>query len=150
MSVLSDAAAARLFALGCVAGAAAAALIFRLRQPPPHAAAQLAYVLAVRIKLIPGTLSRFLDLFQPLAAHCRSSEPRTLSYELCVGEGSADETGAEILIYERYCEKEALTGAHHSSAAFKAFQAALAEAGIVAERSRATYMETGVGFIVRA
>lgn len=138
-----------LFALGCVAGAAAAALLLRLaRQPPP--ASQLAYVLAVRLKLVPGTLSRFISLFRPLAAHCRSSEPRTLSYELCIGEGSSDDSGAEVLIYERYCEKEDLTGAHHSSAHFKAFQAALAEAGIVAERSRATYAETGVGFIVRA
>ena len=142
----------RLFALGCVAGAAAALLLYRLAARQSPRTSQLAYVLAVRIKLVPGALSRFLAMFRPLAAHVRSSEPRTLSYELCVGEGgsAADaDTGAELLIYERYCEKEALTGAHHASAAFKAFQSELAEAGIVAERSRATYYETGVGFIVR-
>jgi len=147
-----------LLAAAAAAGASAAFLLPLLARAlprlwaPPAPPAPPVFVLAVRIRLRPRALYRFIELWSPLAAHVRAGEPRTLSYELCLGEGAAEAdrgAGAEVLIYERYADKAALTGPHHSSPAFAAFQAALAAQDLTAERSRATYYESGVGFMAR-
>jgi quinol monooxygenase YgiN len=77
-----------------------------------------AYVLAVRIKLVPGTLDAFKARWAALAAVCRSSaEPNCLSYELCVAEDDPN----TLLIHERYVSREDLSITHRGTAAFKAF-----------------------------
>lgn len=140
------------------AGAAAAVLLPRLWRSlssawaPSAPAAAPVFVLAVRIRLRPRALYRFIELWSPLAAHVRAEEPRTHSYELCLCEGAAEAdrgAGADLLIYERYADKAALTGPHHSSPAFATFQAALAAGDLTLERARATYYESGVGFMAR-
>ena len=133
---------------GAVLALVGSFLLTRACTPAPARA----YVLAVRVRLLPRKLDTFLWLWAPLARLCRASEPRTLSYELCLAENAREadvEGGAEVLIYERYVDKEDLTTTHHASAAFKAFQTSLAEAAIVAERSRATWVETGLGYMSR-
>ncbi len=115
------------------------------------------FVLAVRLTLNPAfpceggktPLQTFLDAWEPLARHCQEQEPETLSYEACVGE----EDPNEIIIYERYTTKSALTDVHHKSSPFLAFGKALNEGalkGLVAAKSRATYYESNVGYMSRA
>lgn len=137
-------------AAGGVALALVIPQLFSWAFPAPKA--PLAFVLAVRIKLLPRKLDKFMWMWAPLAKFCRASEPRTLSYELCLAENAREadlEGGAEVLIYERYVAKEDLSVTHHASVAFKEFQSSLAEAAIVAERSRATYTESGLGYMSR-
>jgi len=77
-----------------------------------------AFVLAVRLKIKPGTLGLFKEKWGALAKHCRSSaEPNCLSYELCVEK----EDENSLLIYERYVSEEDLTGTHNASIPFKTF-----------------------------
>ena len=79
---------------------------------------QKAFVLAVRLRIKPGTLALFKEKWGVLAKHCRSSaEPNCLSYELCVEKD--DE--CSLLIYERYVSEEDLSGTHNSSVPFKTF-----------------------------
>lgn len=110
-----------------------------------------AYVLAVKLKIKPGTLELLKTMWAPLASHCRSpAEPGCLSYELVVQEDvPAGADGIEVLIYERYAAKADLTGPHWGSDAFKAFGKALAESGILLSKERWTGYETNVGHMVR-
>jgi quinol monooxygenase YgiN len=105
------------------------------------------FVLVVKLQLRAGGVPLFTELWAPLAAHCRAHEPETLTYELSEGIDEPD----MVIIYERYTSRAALETTHNSSAAFKAFGAALAaEPGLVLSRHKASYWESGVGFAGRA
>jgi quinol monooxygenase YgiN len=99
------------FTKGVLVGAGAAiaagiAYYFGLHPAAPKEHKKV-FVLAVRMKLdkSKGGLQAFKEAFTSLAQYCKNSEPNTLSYELCAGE----EDENEILIYERYIQKEDLS-----------------------------------------
>ena len=115
-----DLAALRPYLLGAAIGGLAAVVLghFLPCPVPLKRLTKKAYVLAVRITLVPGTIGAFTARWAALAAVCRSAaEPNCLSYELCVSE----EDPNTILIYERYSTKEDLSITHRNTAAFKAF-----------------------------
>ncbi len=132
-------------AAGAAAALAAASFLLppRVRRSPPRV-----FVLAVSLKLDPaqGGATAWIREFRALAQHCYDAEPRTISYQLCVGEEDPEST---ILIYERYVTKEDLTGTHHASAPFKALGETIAERypNLILEKTRATYWETEVGYM---
>lgn len=77
-----------------------------------------AYVLAVFLKIKPGTLAIFKEKWAEVAKVSRSSaEPNCLSYELSV----STESEEDLIIYERYVTKADLDGPHRASPQFKAF-----------------------------
>ena len=108
------------YLVGAAAGAlVAVALGHVLPCPfPLKRHAKRAYVLAVFMKLAPGTMEAFKRRWAPVAACCRSArEPGCLSYELSVAVDSPD----ELIIFERYVAKEDLDVTHRAQAEFKAF-----------------------------
>jgi quinol monooxygenase YgiN len=115
-----DLAALRPYLLGAAIGGLAAVVLghFLPCPVPLKRLTKKAYVLAVRITLVPGTIGAFTARWAAMAAVCRSSaEPNCLSYEMCVSE----EDPNTILIYERYVAREDLSITHRNTAAFKAF-----------------------------
>lgn len=99
--------------IGAVAGgiAAGVAAFLASRFAASKAQSKEAYVLVVRLVLKPGSADAFLEKFAPLAKHCATNEPGTLTYEACRGEANPD----EIVIYERYDTKHALDVVHATS-----------------------------------
>jgi hypothetical protein len=75
-----------------------------------------------------------------------SSRTHTLQ-ELMV----STEKPEEVLIFERYVDTSDLTTTHHSSAAFKEFGRLVREGhpDLIVDKSRSTWTETNVGFVVR-
>ena len=143
------------FSKGLIAGAAAAltaaaAWYFSLHPKKPSSQKKV-FVLAVRLTLNPekGGLQAFLAAWQPLAKFCLENEPNTLSYELAYGE----EDPNEIIIYERYVTKSDLVDVHHKGAAFLAFGKRIGPdgplAGLVLNKTKATYFESNVGYMGR-
>lgn len=57
----------------------------------------------------------------------------------------------EVLIFERYVDTSDLTTTHHSSAAFKEFGRLAREVhpDLIVDKSRSTWTETNVGYVVR-
>ena len=108
------------YAIGAAVGALAAVILGHVLPCPVPLKrnSKGVYVLAVKLKVVPGTVEALKARWAVLAQNCRSSrEPNCLSYELCVSE----EDPNTILIYERYKTKEDLTITHNNQAAFKAF-----------------------------
>ena len=122
-----------------------------------------------RAEIAPGKMAEFLELWQPLAAHCQANEPDTFSYEAAISDKDTD----VVIIFERYRSKSALTGTqnsrhirsvgallqmapgyaagpHQSSEPFKQFRQQLEKSGIVVEKSGESYIESNVGFMTRS
>jgi quinol monooxygenase YgiN len=130
------------YAIGAAVGAViAVALGHVLPCPVPlKRNAKRVFVLAVRLKLVPGTVEAFKARWAVLAANCRSSaEPNCLSYELLVSESDPN----EILIYERYIARSDLDVTHAEQPAFQAF------GKWAAEESGAELLKDGRKSIVR-
>eukprot|EP00735_Rhodelphis_limneticus_P010019 TRINITY_DN2905_c0_g1::TRINITY_DN2905_c0_g1_i1::g.4221::m.4221 TRINITY_DN2905_c0_g1::TRINITY_DN2905_c0_g1_i1::g.4221 ORF type:complete len:154 (+),score=16.08,ABM/PF03992.11/3.8e-09 TRINITY_DN2905_c0_g1_i1:45-464(+) len=102
-----------------------------------------AFVLIVNIRLKPGTVPRFFELWHPLANYVRANEPNTLAYEACI---STDDENV-IMIYERYRTRDDLHVVHKSSEAYKIFSEKLKEADIVADKSGQSYFESDIGYM---
>jgi quinol monooxygenase YgiN len=104
-------------------------------------------VLAVTLRIKPGTLALFKDKWSAVAKNANSAaEPGCLSYELCV----STEDECDLLIYERYVTRADLDGPHRASAAFKSFGKWLnEESGILVSKSNKAYFETNVGHMLR-
>jgi quinol monooxygenase YgiN len=101
------------------------------------------FVLSVRLKLAAGKVPDFIELWRPLAQHCRAHEPGTLSYECAVSDKEPD----VVVIYERYVNKAYLTEVHQKSGPFLGFKAALAESGFVLDKSGESFVESNVGYM---
>lgn len=120
-------------------------------QPQPRRApSHPAYVLLVFLKLDPakGGLAAFKRAWAPLAAAVRAREPNCWTYELAVDEHDSN----RVCIIERYAAKSDLEVTHNSGEQFKAFGKLLGEgelAGLVLEKRKEFYFETGLGYAAK-
>jgi quinol monooxygenase YgiN len=135
------------FGVGLIAGASVLLLFRQLFQPPEQHKLEhkSAFVLSVRLKLQPGKASAFLELWRPLAEHCKAYEPGTLSYECCL----SDKENDVVVIYERYTNKAYLTDVHQKSLPFVTFKQALADSDLVVSKSGESFIESDVGYMQR-
>jgi hypothetical protein len=88
--------------------------------------------------------------FGEFAIWIRSNEPGTLSYEL----GQSDSNPLEILITERYVNKDAYSKIHRTSEVFLAFKKKMVEMNSESSKDRLgwtlqgqSYEELNVGFM---
>jgi len=88
----------------------------------------------------------FLELFAPIAAHCKAHEPGTLAYEALL----SDKDPLQVLILERYRDKEKdYLQVHRSSQPFLEFRPklqAMEKAGHVTISGH-SYVDSGIGYI---
>jgi len=106
-----------------------------------------AFVLLVTIEFYDAqVMESFKELFEPMAAYVAQYEPTTISYE-CAQTDKADKH--QVVIIERYVNREAYETIHRSSSVFKAFRLKLKE---YHEQEKVTihghsYLETNIGFM---
>lgn len=82
------------------------------------------WVLAVNLKFSNAEkLAEFERIFRPVADYVRAHEPFTLEYDML----KSDKDPLEVMIFEKYADKEhAYAEVHKSSAPFKSFRPQLA------------------------
>ncbi|KAF8064515.1 rplQ [Scenedesmus sp. PABB004] len=101
------------------------------------------FIVLVQGRLGAGQMTKFQELFAPLAAHVATHEAGCSAYELSLDAADPD----RFIIYERYESKDYLESVHWQSEPFKAFQASLGPAGVeFVEKSVSTFVEVDVGF----
>lgn len=81
-----------------------------------------------------------LELWKPVAVHCRDHEAGTLTYEAAI----SDSVPERIVFVERYATKNDYLHVHKSSRPFLAFRAKLAE--FEPRISGHSYITTDIGF----
>lgn len=79
--------------------------------------------------------TELLKLARPLVEYVHESEPKTLSYLFT----SARDNETDVLVFEQYENKQALTNDHHSSQQFKDFFAQVGKAGLVTGKETKGY-----------
>ena len=83
----------------------------------------------------------FAESFSKFVEYVATHEPRTISYELA----QSDKVENELLIIERYVNKEAYKDFHRKSLEFTNFRAKLSKMDVTIEGR--SYFETNIGFI---
>jgi quinol monooxygenase YgiN len=110
----------------CVGCAAVGFLVARVASSPALrvTAEKEAFVLMVNIEFQDvAQKEEFMTLFQPMAQYVADYEPTTLSYECA----ESDKNEKQVVIIERYLNKQAYAGTHRESQVFLAYKQKLKE-----------------------
>ena len=83
----------------------------------------------------------FAESFSKFVEYVATHEPRTISYELA----QSDKVENELLIIERYVNKEAYKDFHRKRLEFTNFRAKLSKMDVTIEGR--SYFETNIGFM---
>ena len=133
----------------CVGCAAAGFLLARVATSSPAlrvTAEKEAFVLMVNIEFQDVAQKEdFMALFHPMAQYVADYEPTTLSYECA----ESDKNEKQVVIIERYLNKQAYADTHRESQMFLAFKQKLKEMDSTGKMhiSGHSYRESNVGFI---
>eukprot|EP00882_Tetradesmus_deserticola_P003055 GHRQ01003243.1.p1 GENE.GHRQ01003243.1~~GHRQ01003243.1.p1 ORF type:complete len:152 (+),score=52.15 GHRQ01003243.1:205-660(+) len=118
---------------------------FSLQERRDTAALKHAFVLAVNLRF-QNELQKlhFLAIWQPLAEYVRAAEPVAVAFEAL----QADNDPCNVMVYERYVNREAYEGTHRTSPAFLEFKEAMAALPFKVELVGQSFLETNIGFML--
>jgi quinol monooxygenase YgiN len=133
--------------VGMIAGVSLAYALFlrgeaRTRLPSTKQAFLLSVVM--KFKSIEAK-EHFQVLFQPYSEYVRLNEPQTLSYVLY----ESDKEATQVMIFERYMNKEAYLNIHRVSKEFLSFREKLQSmvSESLVELNGHSYIESSLGYV---